>query len=196
MKKLTSSIAAIVVMFAAASAAAQPTDLPVVYAGISLGASKAEGFCTGVSGPGVSCDDTGGALKIFGGYQFHRHFAVELGFGGMVEWVARGPGGVVEISTGAVEALGLAIMPVGESVAIFGKAGIYRATTEARANTTTVVGDFEESNADLTAGFGVRVDITRSLAVRADWQRYFDVGGGNIGVSDIDVLSVGVQLRF
>jgi OmpA-OmpF porin, OOP family len=195
-KKVLGSIAAGVLMFAAASACAQSTDLPVVYAGIALGGSKAEGFCAGVSGPGVTCDDTGAALKVFGGYQFHRHFAVELGIGGMGEWVARGPGGVVEMSTGLVEALGLAVLPIGESVAFYGKAGVYRASTEARANTIAVVGDFEESNTDFTAGFGVRIDITRKFGVRAEWQRYFDVGGGNIGVSDIDVFSVGVQLKF
>jgi opacity protein-like surface antigen len=176
-KKVLGSIAAGVLMFAAASACAQSTDLPVVYAGIALGGSKAEGFCAGVSGPGVTCDDTGAALKVFGGYQFHRHFAVEM-------------------STGLVEALGLAVLPIGESVAFYGKAGVYRASTEARANTIAVVGDFEESNTDFTAGFGVRIDITRKFGVRAEWQRYFDVGGGNIGVSDIDVFSVGVQLKF
>jgi len=190
------SIAAIVLMFAAVPAAAQSTDLPVVYAGIALGGARAEGFCTGVSGPGVTCDDTGGALKLYGGYQFNRNFAVELGLGGMGEWVAQGPGGRVEISTGVAEALGMVILPLGESVAIYGKLGVYRARTEARANTTTVVGNFEEDNVDVTAGFGVRFDITRSVAVRADWQGYADVGGGNIGVSDVGVFSLGVQMRF
>lgn len=196
MTKATSSIAAIVLISAAASAAAQSTDTPVVYGGISLGAAKAKGFCTGVSGPSVSCDDTGGAIKLFGGYQFHRHFAVELGLGGMGEWVTRSPSGVVEITVGVVEALGVAIMPIGGSVAIYGKVGIYSAATEARLSTFTLVGTFEERNADLTAGFGVRLDITRSVGVRAEWQRYVDVGGDSIGVSDIDVVSVGVQIRF
>ena len=183
-------------MSAAASAAAQSTDLPVVYAGISLGGAKAEGFCTGVSGPGVSCDDTGGAVKLYGGYQFHRNFALELGIAGMGEWVAQGPGGRVEISTGLVEALGLAILPVTESFAVYGKAGIYRAATEARVNTFSLVGTFEETNTDLTAGFGLRFEFARSFGLRLDWQRYFDVGGGNIGESDIGVFSVGAQLRF
>ena len=190
------SIAAIVLMFAAAPAAAQSTDLPVVYAGISLGGARAEGFCTGVSGPGVSCDDTGGALKLYGGYQFHRNFGVELGIGGMGEWVAQGPGGRVEISTGVVEALGLVILPVTEGFALYGKAGIYRANTEARANTFLLNGTFEETNADLTAGFGLRFEFARSFGVRLDWQRYFDVGGPDIGESDIGVFSIGLQLRF
>ena len=144
----------------------------------------------------MSCDDSGGALKFFGGYQFHRHFAVELGVGGMGDWTARGPAGVIEMSAVAVEALGVGIMPLGDWFALFAKAGLYRATLQVRANLTTVVGNFDESNLGLTAGLGARFDFARNFGVRLEWQRYFEVGDGNIPVTDVDVVTAGVQLRF
>ena len=54
-----------------------------------------------------------------------------------------------------------------------------------------------ESNTDLTFGFGLRYDLNKSVGVRAEWQRYGDVGGGDIGgESDVDVISLGVIFRF
>jgi opacity protein-like surface antigen len=44
-------------------------------------------------------------------------------------------------------------------------------------------------------GIGLNYALLRSLAVRAEWHRYFDVKGENIDV-DIDVLSVGLLYRF
>jgi hypothetical protein len=32
--------------------------------------------------------------------------------------------------------------------------------------------------------------------VRAEWQRYQDIGGGNIGEGDVDVMSIGLIYRF
>ena len=196
MRNAASSIAAISLVLAAASAAAQSSDQPVVYGGISIGGSKAQDFCTGAPSS-VSCDAAAGAIKLFGGYQFHRNLAVELGLFGMGEWSARGPGGVVEMSSVGVEALGVGLMPLGDQFFLYGKAGIYRATTEARVNTITLVGTFDESNAGFTAGFGARFDFARNFGVRLEWQRYFDVGSNDLfGETDVDVLSVGVQLRF
>jgi len=43
---------------------------------------------------------------------------------------------------------------------------------------------------------GARYDVTRNVAVRAEWQRYSDMGGGNVGESDVDVMSLGLQYQF
>jgi hypothetical protein len=42
----------------------------------------------------------------------------------------------------------------------------------------------------------VRFDFLRNLAVRAEWQRYSDVGSSDIGEADIDVLSLGLLFTF
>lgn len=192
MKKLWGM--AIALLIAAAPAAAQ--DLPKVYAGVTIGQSKAKGFCDEFTSAGLSCDGKDTALRLLGGYQFHPNFAVELGVVYLGEVQARGPGGTFTVEAAALEALGVAMFPIAERVSIYGKAGIYRAETEARLNTVTVVDNAKESNFDLTAGFGVRFDVAKNLALRAEWQRYMDVGGDDIGEADIDVISLGVLLKF
>jgi OOP family OmpA-OmpF porin len=173
----------------ASPAVAQDTGF---YAGLSLGQSTADDACTGVSGPGVSCDDKDTAWKILGGYQFNRHFAVELGYTDLGEVSASGPGGSASIESSAFELVAVGMMPIVDKFSIYGKLGMYRGETDASAPGVSI----SESNTDLTFGIGVRYDFIRNLGVRAEWQKYTDVGGGEIGEADVDVISVGIVYRF
>ena len=69
---------------------------------------------------------------------------------------------------------------------------MYRADTDATAPGLSA----SESNTDLTYGLGVRWDFTKNLGVRAEYQIYKDIGGGDIGESDVNVMSVGVIWKF
>lgn len=171
------------------AAVAQDTGF---YAGLSLGQSTADDACTGVSGPGISCDDKDTAWKILGGYQFNRHFAVELGYTDLGEVSASGPGGSVSVESSAFEVVAVGMMPIADKFSIYGKLGVYRGETDASAPGVSI----SESTTDLTFGIGARYDFTRNLGVRAEWQKYSDVGGGEIGEADVDVISVGVIFRF
>jgi opacity protein-like surface antigen len=45
-------------------------------------------------------------------------------------------------------------------------------------------------------GAGVGYDLTRNVALRAEWDRYFRVGDASTGRGDIDQYTVGVAYRF
>ena len=172
------------------------------YLGASIGQSRAKDFCD--DSGGFSCDDKDTAWKLFGGYQFNRHLAVEAGYTDLGEVGASGVlsgvsvRGTVEVT--AFELMGVGSFPVMDRFALYGKLGVYRAETEQSVTgtlgTITVTDNASENNTDLTFAFGARFDITRNLGIRAEWQRYLDVGGGEIGEDDVDVLSVGVLWRF
>jgi OmpA-OmpF porin, OOP family len=162
------------------------------YAGLHIGQSSADDACEGVSGPGVSCDDKDTAWKILGGYQFNRHLAVEIGYTDLGEVSASGPGGSASIESTAFEVVAVGIFPIADKFSIYGKLGMYRGDTEATAPGVSE----SESNNDLTFGFGVRYDFTKNLGVRGEWQKYSDVGGGNIGEADVDVISIGLIWKF
>jgi OOP family OmpA-OmpF porin len=165
------------------------------YVGATLGQSEAGDTCSGVAGSGVSCDDKDTAWRILGGYQFNRNFAVELGYTDLGEVSASGPGGNVSVESTAFEVVAVGMMPIADKFSIYGKLGMYRAETDAD---VSVAGfsSASESNTDLTFGVGVRYDFARNLGVRAEYQKYSDVGGGNIGEDDVDVISVGVIWKF
>jgi OOP family OmpA-OmpF porin len=163
------------------------------YAGVSLGQSSASDACNGVSGPGVSCEDTDTAFKIFGGYQINRNFGVELGYTDLGKVEASGGGVTASIETTAFELVGVGSYPINNQFSIYGKLGLYRADSKGRSNVGVSA---DETNTDLTYGLGVQYHFTGNLGVRGEWQRYSSVGGGNIGDSDVDVLSVGLVYKF
>ena len=58
-------------------------------------------------------------------------------------------------------------------------------------------GGADETNHDLTLGVGFEYALSGNLAARAEWQRYFSLGGGAIWLTgDLDVYSVGSIYRF
>ena len=163
------------------------------YLGGNIGQSKVKDGCSGLGGTGISCDDKDTAFKILGGYNINRNFAAELGYTDFGKAKASGLGLTDEFKATAWELSGIGSYPVANQFSVFGRLGLYFA--DAKEN-TNFVGNFKHTNNDLTYGFGVRYDFSREVGVRGEWQRYSKVGGGDIGKSDVDVISVGVVWNF
>jgi OOP family OmpA-OmpF porin len=121
---------------------------------------------------------------------------VELGYADLGEITASGPGGNASAEANAWDLVGVGILPLGNNFSLYGKAGFYRGEVDGQVNTPGFAGGASENNTDLTFGVGARYDVTRNVAVRAEWQRYSDMGGGNVGESDVDVMSLGLQYQF
>lgn len=165
------------------------------YIGASVGQSKVKDFCGGV---GASCEDTDTALRLLGGYQFNRNFALEIGYHQLGEASISGAGLFAKVEATAWEAVAVGTFPVADRFSIYGKVGMYRADSDFSTNIVLpgIPQSFSESNNDLTFGFGLQFDFNRNLGLRAEWQRYQDLGGPQIGESDVDVMSIGLVYRF
>jgi len=164
------------------------------YIGGSVGQSKAKDVCSGVSGPGVSCEDTDTAYRIFGGYQINKHFAVELGYYQLGEATASGTFRAT-IESKAWDLVAVGILPIGDKFSVYGKLGMYMADTDFSTNNPAFSNE-SKSNTDLTYGIGVGYDFTKNFGIRAEYQVFKDVGGGDIGTADVDVMSIGIVYRF
>jgi OmpA-OmpF porin, OOP family len=181
----------------AGSALAQ-TQETGFYAGLAIGQSGVEDFCGGTS----SCEDTDTAFKIFGGYQFNRYLAAEIAYTDLGKVSSSGTvfgiGFSDEFKTTAFEAVAVGSYPIGTSgFAPYGKIGIYYGETKFNLNISGFgSSSVKETTTDLTYGLGVRYDFHRNFAVRAEWQRYSSVGGGDIGESDVDMISIGAAYKF
>jgi OmpA-OmpF porin, OOP family len=162
------------------------------YVGGALGQAKHTEGCDGVPS-GISCDDADTGWKIFGGYQFNRNFAAEVAYTDLGETKFSDPTDSVTFRPTALEVVGVGMYPFPEGFTLYGKLGFYRAETKLD---STFGFSEKDSNTDVTFGLGGRYDFNRNFAVRVEWQRYMDVGGDDIGTSDIDMLSVGVLWKF
>jgi OOP family OmpA-OmpF porin len=174
-------------MMIAAPAVAQDQGF---YIGATLGQSKAKDGCEDVSG---SCDEKDSAWRILGGYQFNKNLAVEFGYTDLGEVSGDETGfGPFSVETTVMELVAVGSWPFANNFSAYGKLGMYRGDTDASGGGFSV----SESNTDLTYGIGLRWDFTKNLGARLEYQVYSDVGGGDIGESDAEVISLGVIWKF
>ena len=168
------------------------------YLGGSIGQAEAEGVCddlqTIVTGIGTvsSCDEKDSAWKLFGGYQFNRHFAIEASYFDYGSVSASGQTfGVPFRITGDATAFGLAavgILPVANHFSLFGKLGLLRTEVDVTGSGAGGAGSESDSETGLHVGIGLMFDLGRNFSIRAEWERNDE--------AEIDMMSLGVQFRF
>lgn len=203
------TLATFVALLVSATAFAQteypPREAPAMlgpYAGALFGRSQAKTGCIGViSGGARDCDRTDFAYGVFGGYQFHRYFGAELGYTNLGEVSANANAASffatqsVDASVFDLAAVGLLplneILPLGRGLAAFARFGGYAATL-----TTSQRGVDDHSNLGLAYGAGLQFDVGAKIGLRALWQRYKNVGGGDYLKQNYDVLGLSAFYRF
>ena len=163
------------------------------YFGGSLGTSDARDFCEDQP---TGCDKTGTAWRIYSGLGFTRNLGLEIGIVDLGRFEDRSGTTNARMETMLSEALLVLAFPV-QRVSLFGKIGGYYAGTKVREEGLTGTREARESNAGLTYGAGLKVDISSRFAVRGDWQHYAKVGGSDTGGElDVNVFMLGLEWRF
>jgi OmpA-OmpF porin, OOP family len=165
------------VFAAPAMAQMRSPSLSSAYVGGSLGQSKFKVDCGG-------CDTKDTAFRLFGGYQFNRTIAVELGYTDLGKLGDSG----ASVEANAWDLSGVFSWPFANQFAAFGRLGLAR--VEGKGG-----GESDTKNA-LTWGLGVQYDVMRNLGLRGEFQRYKVDAGAGVGDVNIDVLSIGALWRF
>jgi hypothetical protein len=166
------------------------------YAGLGIVATRYDSNCkTGCRGAGT--DKTAGIIAR-AGYDFNKYIGIE----------ARGIRTSISNDGGTVKHVGIFIkpmLPVGESVNIYGLVGFAKTTTQ---------GTLQRTDAEtLAMGTGVELDLSKDSATKdGRYNRKFDGAGDQekgvglfvdyermvvkSGAPDLDALSVGVTYDF
>ena len=106
------------------------------------------------------------------------------------------------IDTLTIEAAGLnasviGIIPASNNVDIFGKAGLMYWETEKYSSGTFNGTIASSEGADLTFGFGANVGVSRTFAIRAEFEKFLNVGGEQTtGESAVTLITLGVAYYF
>jgi opacity protein-like surface antigen len=175
----------------AGSAAAQESPRGF-YLGGMVGATRASNFCANAAlGGGVAgCDQRSNAWQGFAGYRLNNFVSAQVGYHDLGK--ASIPAGT-EMKFNAWDFTGIAAFPVGNA-SLYGKAGYFRG--EAEGGGPGLAG-ITENHGGLTLGAGVQWDFSRMFGLRAEWQRFPNMGGGRFGGDvDVNVVSVGALVRF
>lgn len=197
-----------------AAGAAHAQDTPYPYVGLSAGRSQAQFderlLATRLLGAGrsitsLSRDERDTAYKIFGGYQFNRYFATELGYfdlGKSSFNVSTLPVGSLagELAVQGVNLDLVATLPLSERWAVSARLGAQYARTRTYATgvgsiiVTDPEGRRRETNAKV--GLGLQYAFSPSFIVRAEAERYRVSDGHGGGKGNINVASLSLLFPF
>ena len=164
------------------------------YVGGALGQSEAKEYdCTAAT---LHCENRGTVGRVFGGYQFARHWAAELGFVDLGTVDSASAGFDESIKVRLVELSVLASYPATAKFMIYGRAGGYYAQTTHDVTNAGVFSRQSEQNGGIVWGGGLQYFIAGGFALRGEAARYMKVGGGNIGDSDYNAYTIGALWKF
>lgn len=149
------------------------------YVGGSIGQSEATSYCDGASG----CEDNDTAWKVFGGMQVMDMLSVEGSYLNLGD--IRKDGQNSDVS--AFAAYGVGTLPVTQKFDVFAKLGGARWTSE---NT-----DGKETGFGIAYGLGAKMMLNPTTKLRAEWETIKGVETSKSEESDVNMLSIGVELN-
>jgi OOP family OmpA-OmpF porin len=200
-------------LLCAATSPAQAQDDGYYYGGVSLGQSRArideERITASLLGAGLATtamdrDNRSAAYKLFGGYQFNRHVAIEAGYFDLGKFGFRSttdPAGTLQ---GQIKLRGLNLdlvgtWPLTPRLSVIGRVGAQHAQARDSFSGSGAVNVLtpspRETATNAKFGAGLQYAITPSLLVRAEAERYrVNDAVGNRG--DVNMVSVSLVMPF
>lgn len=134
------------------------------------------GFSLGQADDDV-LNETDTGYKLLGGFNANENIGGEIAFVDLGSYI----NGLLDQYGVAFEVVGY--LPVANNTDLFGKIGMFAWTVD--------FAGFTDDGTDLTYGFGGNFRVADRLSLRAEWERFNDVSGG-----DVDLLSAGITYHF
>lgn len=158
------------------------------------------GFTSAILGAN---DDRGMGFKVFGGYQFGRHLAVEGGyfdlgrFGYTSTTIPAGTlSGSVKPKGFNLDAVGM--LPISARVSALGRFGIHNTDSNETFSGSGSVAVINPSPGSRESGYklgiGVQFSLTESVRLRGEVERYRINNASS--TREVDLFSAGIQYRF
>ena len=214
------ALAAALLFAGAASAADEATYLygavGVTRTDPGVDQAAADASLKALGAPDVSSklDRWDSGWKIMVGWMPSRNVALEGGFAvlGTATYDAQLTGGAAksEFRAGGVVFDALGLLPVSDSLSLFAKVGGIAAsvvttqtvsppgqnTNPGPSGTTTSTTTTNARMLRPNFGAGAMLDLTRNISLRLEVERFSNVGNETTGVSNIDMISLGLLLRL
>ncbi len=149
-----------------------------LYFGGTIGPSEGKSYCSGES----NCEDEDTAWKIFTGYKITNNLSAEGAFVNLGDMHKSGENSDVSAFT----ATAVGSLPINQQFDIFGKIGAMRWSSD---NTES-----KESGYGVTYGIGAKMNLSDTMKLRAEWEKFPGVETSGSEETDMNMLSVGVEL--
>ena len=149
-----------------------------VYFGGSFGTSEAENYCIITKG----CENKDSSWKVFAGYNISETFSAEAAYTNIGDLHKDGTSSDIS----ALSVSGVANLNINDQLGVFAKAGFSRWESK---NT-----DSDKNGTGLTYGLGAKISLSESMKLRAEWERLPSISTSNTEESDMDMMSIGIEL--
>lgn len=178
-------------LFAAAITALSSTAQASPYAGIGAGVSKIDDFdCEGAT----TCDDSGTAVKLYGGWSFTPNIAGEVVYLNFGKARAADAGATASAKAHGFGG-GLALhLPFAQSWNFTARAGIVSMRAKGEATVGGASGSISESKAKAYGGLGVGYWFTPALSLNAEYD--FSKAELEGEKSDVSMFTLGLRFKF
>jgi len=159
----------------------------------------------------VTFDAKDKGYGFFGGYRFFSWLALEGGYltlgsvehrdqsAGTFGGVAQNWSQNIETRNRGLAVSALGILPISYRFELYARAGALFANNQDRLfitdGTSSRRASGSSSSVNLLAGAGASLAFLEIYSARLEYQRAFDVGS-DLGKGDVDVLSLGISVRF
>lgn len=160
--------------------------------GIDAGRAEANKACDHI----LDCDNSDTSVRVDVGYQFNKNWSAELGytsFGTLFKSHDSNFNASQKANAWTLSAIGA--IPLSDSFSLFGRVGAARYETNNSGSVQGIpVKDREEVKPYF--GAGVKFDLTKNFALRAEYQYYADISGVDGSKDDVQGLYAGAVFRF
>jgi opacity protein-like surface antigen len=164
------------------------------YAVISAGTGKHDLDCAGAA----TCDETGGAFKLMGGYRFMPNVAGEFGVMSFGKARAADPGVALAVTTTGVGG-GVAFhSDLGTNWNFVARLGLAQVKTKIDATLSGVSASDSDNNIQLYAGLGVGYKLAKNVSLDLAYdssKAKYDKSGVNTS-GNVSAFSLGMTFGF
>ena len=171
-------------MAISAPASAQQSDAGW-YIGGSYGVTNID---VDTSGTGFSADGDDSGFKIFGGFQFSKHWGAEVGYFDAGNASVTGPLGNLELNVTGLTLAATGTLPLNESFSLLGKVGLWMWDTDCTGS--ICLSSASDSDTDLYYGIGARYNFNKNWGVQVEWEQF------ETSEDSVTLTSIGVRYKF
>jgi opacity protein-like surface antigen len=176
------------VLLAVAALALSGAAAAQTYAVVAAGTSKHDLDCAGAA----TCDDSGTAVKLLGGYKFNPNFAIEGGYMSFGKSKAADPGLSLNLEVDGFGIGGAFHQDFATNWNFVARLGVARMKTKARATAANLTGSDSDSSTQLYGGLGLGYKLTKQLSVGVA----YDFTKAEISGEKADVSAFTLGLTF
>ena len=139
----------------------------------------------------VPCDDEDAGWRAFGGYQFNKYVAAELGIVSLGKATGGDSTSSFKMESAGADLSAVFFIPMTTRLSLLGRLGAYRVKTELK----DVGLSADATNSAWVYGAGLNYNLG-FLGLRAEYLQYYNIGGGTTGKDTVEMFGLTLLFRF